>query len=84
MKFWLCCFTGSITSSEVDLTERICSEHISDQVDLKWTLAGTETQGVTLLNGISLSPIMLGLITVAPLQWGMALNYITNNISLAN
>lgn len=56
--------------TEVDLTERACSEHISDQVNLKWTLTGTETSGVTSLRGISLSATMLGLITVAPLQWG--------------
>ncbi|KAJ6628653.1 Protein brunelleschi [Pseudolycoriella hygida] len=56
--------------TDVDVTERACSEHISDQVNLKWTLTGTETCGVTSLRGISLSPTMLGLITVAPLQWG--------------
>lgn len=54
----------------MDMTERACSEHISDQVNLKWTLTGTETRGVTSLRGISLSATMLGLITVAPLQWG--------------
>lgn len=52
------------------MTERACSEHITDQVNLKWTLTGTETSGVTSLRGISLSAAMLGLITVAPLQWG--------------
>lgn len=56
--------------TDVDITERACSEHISDQVNLKWTLTGTETSGVTSLRGISLSAAMLGLITVAPLQWG--------------
>lgn len=58
----------------MDLTERACSEHISDQVNLKWTLTGTETSGVTSLRGISLSATMLGLITVAPLQWGEYIN----------
>lgn len=52
------------------MTERVCSEHISDQVNLKWTLTGTETSGITSLKGITLSATMLGLITVAPLQWG--------------
>lgn len=56
--------------AEIDLTERVCSEHISDQVNLKWSLAGTETNGITSLKGITLSSTMLGLITVAPLQWG--------------
>lgn len=56
--------------TDEDLTERACSEHISDQVNLKWTLTGTEAQGITSLKGITLSSTMLSLITVAPLQWG--------------
>lgn len=70
-------FADSLVSSsggcggEIDLTERVCSEHISDQVNLKWSLAGTETIGITSLKGITLSSAMLGLITVAPLQWGI-------------
>lgn len=56
--------------SEAELTERACSEHISDQVNLKWMLSGTESEGVASLKGISLSPAMLSLVTVAPLQWG--------------
>lgn len=55
---------------EIDMTERACAEHIADQVNLKWTLNGTETTGVATLKGISLSPTMLDLVTVAPLRWG--------------
>lgn len=62
--------------TDVDMTERACSEHISDQVNLKWTLTGTDTSGVTSLRGISLSATMLGLITVAPLQWGELLQFL--------
>lgn len=64
--------TDSLLSNvtDTDLTERTCSEHISDQVNLQWTLAGTNTHGLTSLKGITLSAAMLGLITVAPLQWG--------------
>lgn len=58
------------TGPEVDLTERACSDHIADQVNLNWTLIGTETKGIATLKGISLSPTMLDLVTVAPLQWG--------------
>lgn len=57
-------------STQSDLTEQACSTHISNQVNLNWTLTGTNTHGLTSLKGISLSPAMLGLITVAPLQWG--------------
>lgn len=58
------------SGNEIDLTERSCSEHIAEQVDLKWTLSNTETNGIATVKGISLSPTMLDLVTVAPLQWG--------------
>lgn len=62
------------SSDPRDLAERLCAEHIADQVQLSWTLAGTETQGVCSLRGITLSPGMMGLITVAPLQWELFVN----------
>lgn len=64
--------TASLHSgcTDEDFTERACSQHISDQVNLKWTLTGTDANGITSLKGISLSSTMLSLITVAPLQWG--------------
>jgi trafficking protein particle complex subunit 9 len=71
--YWIfgvfCPSTVSILSG-VDLPERVCSDHISSLVNLKWTLPATETEGVAKLRGISLSPTMLDLVTVAPLQWG--------------
>lgn len=54
---------------ETNYPERACSEHISDQVNLKWSLLNTEINGKALLKGITLSSAMLSLITVAPLQW---------------
>lgn len=56
-------------TTDSDLAERACSEHIADRVQLSWTLAGTETHGSCSLRGIALSAAMMGLITVAPLQW---------------
>lgn len=56
--------------SDLDLPERLCSEHIANQVNLKWQLPATELNGVATLRGISLSPTMIDLVTVAPLQWG--------------
>lgn len=53
-----------------DLTERVCSEHIAENVNLKWCLPGLDCSGVASLRGISLSPTMLDLVTVPPLQWG--------------
>lgn len=56
--------------SEIDLPEKLCSEHIASLVNLKYLLASTETSGVASLRGISLSSTMLDLVTVSPIQWG--------------
>lgn len=59
-----------VDKSQHELVEKICAEHISSNVKLNWTLGGTENKGIASLKGISLSPTMLDLITVSPLQWG--------------
>lgn len=56
-------------SDSGELTERVCSEHIAENVNLKWSLPGLDCNGVASLRGISLSPTMLDLVTVPPLQW---------------
>lgn len=56
--------------SEADLNQLSCSKHISDAVQLNWSLLGTEIKGTASLRGITLSSAMLSLITVAPLKWG--------------
>lgn len=62
---------GMASASDAgDLTERVCSEHIAENVNLKWSLPGLDCSGVASLRGISLSPTMLDLVTVPPLQWG--------------
>lgn len=64
-------FSGAVCSEgTVDMTERVCSTHIAELVQLRWTLSGTENTGCASLRGISLSPAMMDLVTVAPLQWG--------------
>lgn len=62
-------FSGG-TESTMDVTERVCSSHVAELVSLQWTLGGTENTGTASLRGISLSPAMMDLVTVAPLQWG--------------
>uniref|UniRef100_A0A1S4J791 Uncharacterized protein n=2 Tax=Culex quinquefasciatus TaxID=7176 RepID=A0A1S4J791_CULQU len=59
----------SNSGDAADLTERVCSEHISENVNLKWALPGLDCSGVASLRGITLSPTMLDLVTVPPLQW---------------
>ena len=64
----LCCFWNRIAS------EKLCTEHISSLVNLKYHLASTETNGIATLRGISLSSTMLDLVTVSPIQWGVWLH----------
>lgn len=59
-----------VHKSDADLNQLFCSKHISDAVQLNWSLLGTETKGTASLRGITLSSTMLSLITVAPLKWG--------------
>lgn len=54
----------------MDTNQRMCSEHISNLVQLSWSLLSTEIKGTASLKGITLSSTMLGLITVPPLKWG--------------
>ena len=61
---------GSSSHESHDILERVCSEHIAEQVNLKWSLPGISSNGIASLKGINLSPTMLDLVTVAPLEWG--------------
>lgn len=50
--------------------DKICSEHIAGLVDIKWHLQSTDTTGKATLKGITLTPEMLDLVRMSPLQWG--------------
>jgi trafficking protein particle complex subunit 9 len=63
-------YSGTYNVSEIDLPERLCSEHIASLVNLKYQLLSSETTGVATLRGISLSATMLDLVTVSPIHWG--------------
>lgn len=65
----------SISTNELDLSEKLCSEHIAGLVNLKWSLPAIDTSGVASLKGISLSPSMVDLVTVSPLEWGEFLQF---------
>ncbi|XP_044738688.1 protein brunelleschi [Chrysoperla carnea] len=53
---------------------KICSEHIANSVDLRWHLLGTDTKGKVSLKGITLTPNMLDLVRMSPLNWNVTLN----------
>lgn len=63
-------YSGTFNVSEIDLPERLCSEHIASLVNLKYQLLTSETTGMATLRGISLSATMLDLVTVSPIHWG--------------
>lgn len=56
--------------SDAELSQQACSKHISDSVQLNWSLLNTEIKGTASLRGITLSSAMMSIITVAPLKWG--------------
>lgn len=49
---------------------RICSEHIAEQVKLQWLLNATDSIGVASLKGITLNSRMLDVVRMSPLEWG--------------
>lgn len=50
--------------------DQVCSEHIANQVDLRWHLLGTGAKGKASLKGFTLSPDMLDEVRMSPLSWG--------------
>lgn len=62
---------SDIEKAELDV---ICSEHIASLVDLKWVLPVTGRSGKASLRGLSLTPDMLDIVRMSPLQWEVLLN----------
>ena len=60
---------GEIKYDSVDL-DKICSEHVASLVDLRWHLLSSETKGSASVKGITLTPNMLDIVRMSPLQWG--------------
>ncbi|XP_022916295.2 protein brunelleschi [Onthophagus taurus] len=59
---------------KVDLLDKICSEHISNLVDLRWHLVATEREGKATLTGITLTPHMLDIVRMSPLKFDITIN----------
>ncbi|CAH0563486.1 unnamed protein product [Brassicogethes aeneus] len=60
-------------STNVDMT-RICSEHISELVDLQWLLLATDSKGTSSLKGITLTSRMMDIVRMSPLMWEVQVN----------
>ncbi|XP_066262236.1 protein brunelleschi [Euwallacea similis] len=61
-------------SKNVADISKICSQHISEQVKLKWLLNATDSVGVALLKGITLNSRMLDIVRMSPLEWEVKIN----------
>ncbi|XP_037823203.1 protein brunelleschi [Lucilia sericata] len=65
------CFRTDMGSFN-DSVSRLCSKHIAERVNINWSLTGTDIQGIASLKGIILTPTMIDLCTVSPLQWNIS------------
>ncbi|KAF5285809.1 hypothetical protein FQA39_LY04270 [Lamprigera yunnana] len=54
--------------------DKICSEHIANLVDLRWQLMALNTRGKATLKGITLTPNMLDIVRMSPLNWEVSIN----------
>lgn len=61
--------SNSAIDERLDL-DKVCSEHIASLVELRWHLLATETKGKATLKGITLTPSMLDIVRMSPLNWG--------------
>ncbi|KAB0793804.1 hypothetical protein PPYR_13424 [Photinus pyralis] len=64
---------NSATNNHLDL-DRICSDHIANLVDLRWHLLSLNTKGKASLKGITLTPNMLDIVRMSPLNWEVSVN----------
>ncbi|XP_066993209.1 protein brunelleschi [Anabrus simplex] len=54
--------------------DAICSDHIASLVDLRWRIVSSDTRGRVSLRGITLTPEMLDIVRMSPVQWEVTLN----------
>ncbi|XP_050682191.1 protein brunelleschi [Leptidea sinapis] len=62
------------TSVSTNSLELMCSEHITNNVHLKWHLMQTNVFGRASVKGITLSQAMIDIVRMSPLNWEVSLN----------
>lgn len=62
--------TGTSTNS----LELMCSEHITNNTDLKWNLVHSDISGRASVKGITLSQTMMDIVRMSPLNWEVSIN----------
>ncbi|XP_008555730.1 protein brunelleschi [Microplitis demolitor] len=66
---------SAISSTDVNgELQKICSQHTSSLVDMRWQLLGTDLTGKATLTGITFTRDMLDLVKMSPLQWEVVIN----------
>ncbi|XP_063386504.1 protein brunelleschi [Cydia fagiglandana] len=62
--------TGTSTNS----LELMCSEHITNNVELQWHLVHSDIRGRASVKGITLSQAMMDIVRMSPLNWEVSVN----------
>ncbi|KAJ0174593.1 hypothetical protein K1T71_009701 [Dendrolimus kikuchii] len=62
--------TGSSTNS----LELMCSEHITNNTELRWHLMQSDISGRASVKGITLSQAMMDIVRMSPLNWEVSVN----------
>ncbi|KAJ2945686.1 hypothetical protein O0L34_g525 [Tuta absoluta] len=62
--------TGTSTNS----LELMCSEHITNNVSLRWHLVQSDISGKASVKGITLSQAMMDIVRMSPLDWEVSVN----------
>ncbi|XP_049774968.1 protein brunelleschi [Schistocerca cancellata] len=63
-----------LTAEEQQELDAVCNDHIASFVDLRWRMPASDTKGRISLSGITLTPEMLDLVRMSPLQWEITIN----------
>ncbi|XP_022123809.2 protein brunelleschi [Pieris rapae] len=66
--------TKSISTSCSNTLELMCSEHITNKVDLRWKLVQSNINGKASVKGITLSQAMIDIVRMSPLNWEVSIN----------
>ncbi len=61
---------------------KICSEHIASQVDLRWRIGQINREGHASVDGLTLTFNMLDIVRTSPINWGENISH--NRIILAS
>lgn len=62
------------TGASSNSLELMCSEHITNNIDLRWHLMQSDINGRASVKGITLSQAMMDIVRMSPLNWEVSLN----------